>query len=474
MELEIRPHDPEDRAYRISVILLAILMALVVALQLWSAWGHRSTNGSDSGNRAQGLTSGDIYAKCWIAWPEKTFANYTLVMYERARPWPSAYRRIGVLKQSLGEQGLTDLRKIDLPGTLRGLDLSKKQIAKLHNEKKMWLRVYGPDKLTAAEARQYAADIRKLNLGPLKSSAVAFVYRKAGMSGMAERVTRSAQTENQKALVVVGVLMFVLTLGGLGGLAIAIYFLATVVPRFCSAPLTHIRPSVLITSFIIYLASYIAIGGAADLIGETVGIDFRGASSGTLFMGLTIVAAALAYTFGLSALVSRLRPSESWREIGYRTVSAGRDVLWGAAGYLSALPFVTVAAIISAILTKTLFRHFPTPQQPFGEMVSKGGALEVAFVFIGASIVAPIVEETFFRGVLYSAFRGRMGVWPAITLTAALFAMIHPLPGGFIPIFALACVLALLRERSGSLLPGIVCHGVYNTTVLIFAGLLLQ
>ncbi len=474
MELEIRPPDPEEKAYRISVVVLAILMALVVVLQFWGAWAHHRVSGPDGANREQAITSGDMYVKCWVAWPQRVFAKYAQEAYERARPWPSAYRRIGVLKQATGKHGLADLQKIDLPKTLHGLDLSKQQIAKLHREKTMWQHVYGPEKLTANDATRYAADIRKLNLGPLKTPAISFVYQKAGLTKMADRVTRQARSSNQMALGIAGVLIALLMLSGAAGLVIAVFFLATVAPRFWNGPLTRIRPSALITSFVIYLASYIGIGAAADVLGEAAGVDLKGSSSGALFMGLTIVAAALAWAIALTALLVRLRPGEGLREIGYRTVSAGRDALWGLAGYISSLPFLFVAAIVTAFLMNTVFRRISTPQQPFGEMVSKGSTLDVIFVFIGASIVAPIVEETFFRGVLYSAFRGRMGVWPSIAITSALFAVIHPLPGGFLIIFTLACVLALLRERSGSLLPGMVCHGIYNTVGLIVAGLLMQ
>lgn len=472
MELEIRPVDPEEKSYRISVILLGILILFVVVLQSWGARVHHRVDGVESSERTKAITSGDMYAKCWVAWPSHLFADYTLRSYELALPWPSAYRRVGVMKESLGQSGLAEIKRIDLPKTLHGLDLSKKQIAKLHSEKKMWLRIYGPDKLTADEARDYASEIRKLNLGPLKEVAVAYAYRKAGLSKTAERIADSVRTEFQTTLILAGCLIALLMVGGIGGLGIAIVFLVMIAPRLNSAPLSHIRPSALITCFIVYLASYIGLGAAGQLLGDLVGVDLASSSAGVLYMGMMIVAAAAAYAIGLKALVARTRPGESWREIGYRTVSAGRDALWGVAGYLASLPFVTTAAMVSFLLTSTLLKHFPTPEQPFGEMVSKGSPLEIALVFIGASVVAPIVEETFFRGALYTAFRGRMGIWPSIALTSALFAVIHPLPGGFLPIFTLACVLALLRERSGSLLPGMVCHSVYNTVGLIIAGLL--
>lgn len=472
MEFDVRPSEAENRSYRAGLILLAILIVAVLVLQFT---GNRLSQGPESvasNDRAQFLRSGDIYAKLQVAWPYRQFADYAVASYERAVPSPAAYRRLGVLKLALGEPGLADLRKIDSAEARRGLDLDKKEVAKLHRERRMWERVYGPGELTPAEARRYAATIRELNLEPLKESAVAQVYRKAGLAETAQRAMASARTRYRISLIAGGVLIVLLGMGGLAGLAIAGMFVVTTLPRLDPAPLTHIRPSALIRAFIVYLASYMGIGAILEMLSQTTGFDLRGDSASLLYTGVLIATGFGAYALGLSALVSRIRVGENWREIGYRTVSAGRDVLWGVMGYCAAMPLVTAAAAQSLMVSRTLLRQFPTPEQPFGGMISNGGALEIVLVFFAASVMAPIVEETFFRGMLYTAFRGRLGIGPAVVLTSAIFAVIHPLPGGFLPIFALACVLALLRERSGSLLPCIVCHSVFNTVSLLMVSLL--
>jgi uncharacterized protein len=90
---------------------------------------------------------------------------------------------------------------------------------------------------------------------------------------------------------------------------------------------------------------------------------------------------------------------------------------------------------------------------------------------VTVALVAPAAEETFFRGFLFGWLRGRVPRSPAIALSALVFAVAHLQPVVLIPLFLLGCVLAIVYERSGSLLPGIAIHGLFNLVgvTLIFS-----
>jgi len=471
LELDPRPSDAETRSYRIGMAGLVVLIAVVVALQILGARVRHSAASADDSMRDRALRTGDLYAKCCIAWPRGEFTGKAREWFGKAAPWPGAYRRLGVLKESYGRSGREDFEKLDSAAATRGLD--KQEIAELRREKAMWLRVYGPRGLTFQEARRYAGEAQSLDLGPLKDLAVYEIYRKAGCEKTADRILESAGTRNRIVLVAGVGLLAMLVFGGFGGIAIAAAFLAMSAPGFASSARSRLSWSAGLASFVVYLASYIGLGAAGKTANEFAGRGIAQAWADAFYLVVIIVSAVVAFALGLWSLTRRAQEAgQDWREIGYRTVSAGRDVLRGIAGFCASLPFVLVAAMIAWGLAKTVFRHVPTPEQPFGGFVTQGGAVEIALTFIAASVVAPIVEETFFRGVLYTTFRGRMGVWPAVMLSSVVFAVIHPLPGGFLPIFALACALALMRERTGSLIPSMVCHGVYNGVMLAFLMLL--
>lgn len=471
MERDSREPDTEGRSFRVGLAMLAVLIAAVVGLQLWGARIRYPRHGAQSADPDQALQGGDFAAKMAIAWPALKMSQRAVDSYKKALPWPSAYRRLGVFKEAVLQQpGLPSLTKIDSPAATR--DFDKNDIRKLQREKMMWLRIYGPAKITGDQARRYAKDVKSLNLGPLTDIARAEVYRRAGLDSKAARILAEAKTSARVSLIAAGCVLGLLAVGGIGGFAIAITFLVASAPRLAVAPRSQLSPTALVTAFIVYLASYIGLSAAVELLTDAAGYAIADTWAGAAYMALLVCSAAAAFALGFRSLIERTgQAGQDWRGIGYRSTSVGRDALYGVGGFLSSLPFVAVAAVISLVLSNTVLRQFPTPQQPFGEIISHGGVIEVVLVYFAAVIVAPIVEETFFRGALYTAFRGRMGVWPAVLGSSAIFAVIHPLPGGFLPILALACVLALLRERTGSLLPCMVCHAVYNAVGLLIVTL---
>jgi membrane protease YdiL (CAAX protease family) len=97
-------------------------------------------------------------------------------------------------------------------------------------------------------------------------------------------------------------------------------------------------------------------------------------------------------------------------------------------------------------------------------------------VLILASVIAPVVEETMFRGVLYRHLRDLSSRWAyplsvglGMVVASFIFAVIHP--QGLIAVPALMGIafgLTLVREWRGSLVPGMVTHGINNAVVLCF------
>jgi CAAX protease family protein len=112
--------------------------------------------------------------------------------------------------------------------------------------------------------------------------------------------------------------------------------------------------------------------------------------------------------------------------------------------------------------------------EPLG-MVPETGVADAAlsnadpFVLVMALvIVAPIAEETFFRGVVFNAWEREYGPGRAIYGSAILFAVIHGSAFVIPSIFALGVVLALVYRTTRSLPATILLHAGFNgITVLI-------
>lgn len=86
----------------------------------------------------------------------------------------------------------------------------------------------------------------------------------------------------------------------------------------------------------------------------------------------------------------------------------------------------------------------------------------VILLFVGA-VIAPIFEETIFRGFLFPGLRQRFGWQKAALLSSAIFAFCHLQLAAFIPTFTLGLIFSYLYQRSSSIWPGIIMHTLINS-----------
>ena len=93
-------------------------------------------------------------------------------------------------------------------------------------------------------------------------------------------------------------------------------------------------------------------------------------------------------------------------------------------------------------------------------------------VLLAGAILAPIGEEIFFRGFLFTSLLKERGQIVAYGASSLLFAVVHFNLPALVPILVLGVGLAIARRVSGSLLAPIVAHSLNNLfalSVLYFA-----
>jgi membrane protease YdiL (CAAX protease family) len=87
-------------------------------------------------------------------------------------------------------------------------------------------------------------------------------------------------------------------------------------------------------------------------------------------------------------------------------------------------------------------------------------------IALDSIVWAPFVEEVAFRGVLYATLRTKMSMAPAALLSAGTFAVVHGYGMiGLASVFWSGLIWALAYERTRSLWPAILAHGVNNLVV---------
>jgi membrane protease YdiL (CAAX protease family) len=100
-------------------------------------------------------------------------------------------------------------------------------------------------------------------------------------------------------------------------------------------------------------------------------------------------------------------------------------------------------------------------------------ALTVGVVAFMLVVGAPFVEELFFRGLVQSSLRARLGPGPAVALQAAVFGLAHLNPSfGLANVSIVAGVAAfgllqgVVRETTGRLGPTMASHALFNAAAL--------
>ncbi len=109
------------------------------------------------------------------------------------------------------------------------------------------------------------------------------------------------------------------------------------------------------------------------------------------------------------------------------------------------------------------------PEGPVSTIMGGAAGPQIGAMFISVSLLAPLLEEIFFRGYLFGALEKKLGGKPAILITAILFGLAHFNLILLIPIFLMGLVLGWMRERTGSILPSILVHSMNNTLALVWA-----
>lgn len=145
------------------------------------------------------------------------------------------------------------------------------------------------------------------------------------------------------------------------------------------------------------------------------------------------------------------------REIGVTSVLP-KNGLW--AGLILGV-FLWLA--ISGIDLAMEYFLGPGPTHPdILRIQSSSGPIGYMLVVTPALLLSPIAEEIYVRGFVYTIFKKRFGVPVAIILSSVFFASLH-LKFWWIPhTLFVGVTLAILRERYGSVVPGIFAHSTIN------------
>jgi hypothetical protein len=136
---------------------------------------------------------------------------------------------------------------------------------------------------------------------------------------------------------------------------------------------------------------------------------------------------------------------------------------------------IVVALPIKLILEALSGETASTPEQVPSDLSSAGKVLAVVL----AVVFAPLMEEFFYRGLLFRSIRDRHGFWLGAAISGALFGLVHYVPSPWQDAVFLQSAMvftgiafAWLYERRRTIVASIAAHVVFNVIgiTIILAG----
>ena len=124
----------------------------------------------------------------------------------------------------------------------------------------------------------------------------------------------------------------------------------------------------------------------------------------------------------------------------------------------------SMGALIPSIWIQEQMPELPNfAEQEFGTIM----ATPWGYLVIG--LLAPLSEEIVMRGAILKELlkSEKLGVWPAITISALMFALIHMNPAQMPHAFLIGLLLGWMYWRTGSILPGVAYHWANNSIAFV-------
>lgn len=171
--------------------------------------------------------------------------------------------------------------------------------------------------------------------------------------------------------------------------------------------------------------------------------------------------------FFLYVTLSVLRGHPFWQCLGWRKIQS-----FNSGPPKSPLFFLLAGAGLSLLVAVLSSRLNAPENTPMEELFKHR---ETALLFIAmAVLVAPLVEETLFRGYLYPMFARSFGIWPGIILTGVLFGFMHGAQLGWTwslvsVLVTVGIIFTFVRARTGSVFASFMMHLGYNSLISVFA-----
>lgn len=180
----------------------------------------------------------------------------------------------------------------------------------------------------------------------------------------------------------------------------------------------------------------------------------------------------IAYAMQVVTIVALIAATIVWRGAGIKDLGLCRSSVrnwmkYGLMGGILATLFILFSGAVIHILNPNL------PPQSFEVMLRAHRSPEdyILLLLLG-SVLAPLSEELFYRGMIYPVFKFHLGKGWGMAAAGAVFGLAHWDMWRALPLAMGGAFLCYIYEKSGSVLVSALSHGIWNgalTIVVYFA-----
>lgn len=206
-----------------------------------------------------------------------------------------------------------------------------------------------------------------------------------------------------------------------------------------------------------FLAAILAVTWFAELLIKFVGVTALGGETiAQTVVSVLVYALTLALVIGVPWLIWRRKTTR--QELGLARGPLLSDIAWAPAAFVAYMILTNVVGAVAPLVIP----HFDTNQAQEIGFTGLTQQYQYALAFLTLVVVAPLAEETLFRGYLYGKLRRIAPLWLTVLLVSLLFGVVHLQWNVGVDVFVMSIVVCLLRESTGSIWAGVGVHMLKN------------
>lgn len=219
----------------------------------------------------------------------------------------------------------------------------------------------------------------------------------------------------------------------------------------------RVAPSGRLAGWLLFIGVFAVLSYAGNLTSD--GADVRGTDFVYTWAAPVLGTIQVAIMLGIALWIAGGAPK---REI----FALRRPPSWGRAAGL-ALGLVVAALVLAVALEPLLPAGEEQGLTPDGWDAARAPQFAASFLVIVGLV--PIAEELIFRGLGLSLLLAHLATPLAVAANGLLFALAHGLVYGLPVLTLFGAALAVIRVRTGSVLPCIATHALFNGFAMIAA-----